>query len=179
MTKLRAGVCTTAAALADLTTAVCKPMGTAVRLPKFSAITGVFWHDANMKITAARAGPGIFLATGITACLLDPLVDALQVEGFPTLVAGPDLGATCYSADADRAIVNPLAELVCKLLGQRSHFNSGNARVLVASAPACALSSSLALTTIFPLPLLLAGNRLQNSGDIFGGLLRWTNRVSA
>jgi hypothetical protein len=68
----------------------------------------------------------MFPAIGIAARLLDPLVDALEVEGSPALVAGPDWGATPDSADADHALIDPLAKLVCKLLRQCVHFNSGN-----------------------------------------------------
>jgi len=102
----------------------------------------------------------MFLATGIAARLLDPLVDALQVKGGPAFVAGPDWGTTRNSADADHAFVDTPAKLICKLLGQRAHFHSDDARLLVASAPGPGPSSSLAPAMISPLPLLLGSNRL-------------------
>mmetsp|Transcript_52114 Transcript_52114/g.166943 ORF Transcript_52114/g.166943 Transcript_52114/m.166943 type:complete len:328 (-) Transcript_52114:8-991(-) len=117
--ELRASVRAAAMLTADFAATVRHPMRVGLGLPELAAEAGILRHCTDVLIATAGTRPrqlDVLHPVG----LLNPEVNALEVEGGPALAAGPDLGATRNPAKANHAIVGPLVELLGKGLVHRA-----------------------------------------------------------
>lgn len=110
MALLRAAVRAATVTPACLATAVGQVVGAGLRLEDLATKTSVLWQFCYVMITAAWAGPSKFWPRNITRSL-DPLMNALDMERGPAMVARVHMSPASHLADADHAVVATIPKL--------------------------------------------------------------------